>query len=94
METGLKSRKMQYRMGLFGWIGYILLIIPRIVKKGKMLASFPVTVKNGWGSFNTNPYHALQFGKADLGPHSPHKLQAFVEGHVGEIQLVAIVGWT
>jgi hypothetical protein len=59
---------------------------PTCREKGKMLASFAVTVKNGWGSFNTNPYHALQFGKADLGSHSPHKLQAFVEGHVGEIQ--------
>jgi hypothetical protein len=58
---------------------------PTCGEKGKLLASFPVTVKNGWGSFNTNPYHALQFGKADLGPQSPHKLQAFVDGHVGEI---------
>lgn len=38
------------------------------------------------GSFQFgNPLHGINLTASDLGPNSPHKLQAYVNGHVGEI---------
>jgi hypothetical protein len=32
-----------------------------------------------------NPIHGINLTASDLGPNSPHKLQAYVNGNVGEI---------